>query len=163
MIKIEIDKELYSFLQKNAIPYVETPNDTLKRLLKIDKDFKKFAEVEKSKNFSESPQVHKKPTKSKRANLKILVREGLLNDGDILFMTNYKGERIIDEYAKVKNGKLLYKEEPYSMSRLAIEILEKNNYSPSAIRGPKMWKTEGGVTITELWLEYLKTKENKED
>ena len=35
MIQIEIDQEVFDFLQKNAMPFVDTPNTVIKRLLKI--------------------------------------------------------------------------------------------------------------------------------
>ncbi len=35
MPKIDIDQDVFEFLQKNAIPFVDTPNTVLKRLLKI--------------------------------------------------------------------------------------------------------------------------------
>ena len=37
MKTIKIDDEVYAFIQKKAIAFVEQPNDTLKRLLKISK------------------------------------------------------------------------------------------------------------------------------
>ena len=37
MIKIDIDQEIFEFLQKNAKPFVDTPNTVLRRLLRIDK------------------------------------------------------------------------------------------------------------------------------
>ncbi len=36
MTKIDIDQEVFELLQKNAIPFVDTPNTVLRRLLKID-------------------------------------------------------------------------------------------------------------------------------
>lgn len=184
MIKIDIDQKLYSFLQENAIPYVETPNDTLKRLLNIigkpelsqdkieSRDMllfdKNHGMVSSSKRrsfltkdsmkYSSKVKYHTVRTKRERTDLGVLVEERLLVEGQILFMTNYKGEIIKDEFATIKGGKLLYKYKEYSMSRLAKEILIKNDYSPSAIRGPKMWKTEEGVTIMELWLQHLKNR-----
>jgi len=35
MVKIDIDKEVFEFLQKNAKPFVDTPNTVLRRLLQI--------------------------------------------------------------------------------------------------------------------------------
>lgn len=35
MPKIDVDQDVFEFLQKNAIPFVDTPNTVLKRLLKI--------------------------------------------------------------------------------------------------------------------------------
>ena len=32
-MKIEIDQEVCEFLQKNAIPFVDTPNSVLRKLL----------------------------------------------------------------------------------------------------------------------------------
>ncbi len=37
MTKIDVDQEVFEFLQKNAIPFVDTPNTVLRRLLKIGK------------------------------------------------------------------------------------------------------------------------------
>jgi len=36
MIQIEIDKEVYEFMEKNARPFVDTPNTVLRRLLGFD-------------------------------------------------------------------------------------------------------------------------------
>ena len=37
MTKIDVDQEVFEFLQNNAIPFVDTPNTVLRRLLKIGK------------------------------------------------------------------------------------------------------------------------------
>jgi len=37
MTKIDVDQEVFEFLQKNAVPLVDTPNAVLRRLLRIDK------------------------------------------------------------------------------------------------------------------------------
>lgn len=156
MIKIEIDQKLYSFLQKKAIPFVETPNDTLKRLLNFNSKPRFSDEKRVSKQM-----YHTKRIKRPRTNLHILVEVGLLEEGQEIYMTNYSGNIIKDkktgenERAIIKNGKIYYNNDDKSLSSAAKIILMKNGYSPDAIRGPKMWKTNDGKSIMELWNQYL--------
>ena len=154
MIKIDIDQKLYSFLQKMAIPFVENPNDTLKRLLKIDR----IPSIDKDSSFA-VPRYHTERQKGPRTNLNDLVNTGLLEDGQVLYMTNYKGEIFEGEEAIVRNGILYYDDKPSSLSKAAKKILEENNYQAKSVRGPKLWITKKGDSVMELWNQYLATHE----
>jgi len=59
MNKIDVDSEVFAFLQKNAKPFVDTPNTVLRRLLRID-DF-----YSSQKKEGESIMIQSNKVKSK--------------------------------------------------------------------------------------------------
>ncbi len=155
MINIKIDNNLFSFLQRNAIPFIETPNDTLKRLLKIESN----SHIKKDVS-TDVPRYHSERQKAPRTNLGELERIGLLEDGQILYMTNYKGEKFAGEEAVIKNGVLYYKNIPSSLSKAAKVILLKNGFDSKSVRGPARWVTEEGISVMDLWNQYLTSRES---
>lgn len=156
MINIKIDNTLFSFLQRNAIPFIETPNDTLKRLLKIESN----SHIKKDVS-TEVTRYHSERQKGPRTNLGDLIRIGLLKDGQILYMTNYKGEKFKGEEAVIKNGVLYYENIPSSFSKAAKEILIRYGFDSKSVRGPARWITEEGKSIMDLWNQYLASKDLK--
>lgn len=147
MKTIEIDDKVFNHLQKNAIAYVEKPNDTLRRMFLLDND-KQYHLRTKSK--------YKR--KRARTSLRILKNEGILKEGQILHIKDYHGNKIPDEAAAINGEKLLYHSNIYSMSELAISILKRNNYNSNSVRGPQFWYTEDGKSIMQLWSSYLESK-----
>lgn len=151
-MKIYIDKDVFNFLQSKAKAYIETPNDTLRRLFGLDSNIK-------SEEVFSTENINRK--KSPKTNLNELIRVNLICDGQKLYFLDYKSNRVENEFAIVTNNKLKYKGSLYSMSNLAQRLLVENEYKDTKVRGPKHWETEEGITIMELWAKYLKNKENK--
>lgn len=58
MIQISIDQEVFEFLEKNAKPFVDTPNTVLRRLLKIDPQ----TTLEKKGEKTTTPKLNQKET-----------------------------------------------------------------------------------------------------
>ena len=153
MKKIMIDDDVFAFLQSQAIPFVEQPNDTLRRILGISdggesykKDSVKFEQFQKGDG---------KHRKGPRTDLKLLVQEGFLNEEQELFMHDYKGNILTGKVAIVSDGKLLYNGELYSMSELARKLLHDEGFEPTHVRGPSFWKNEEGISVKRLWRIYL--------
>jgi len=73
MKTIEIDDEVFAYLQGKAIAYVENPNLTLRRLLGIEKG--------PNQDLRSRPRVGRKKPK---ADLKQLVSAGLIREGQRL-------------------------------------------------------------------------------
>lgn len=147
MKQIEIDDEVFAYLQNKAIPYDEkTPNDTLRRLFGI-----------KKKNEKKMPTHSKKP----KADLQELVQGGLLEEGQKLVL-NYKEKKLLKKYEAIVSGKhLLWNGKTYTMSGLVKIILRREGYAiPSeAYRGPDYWYNSDGRSIKDLWEQYLNKNE----
>ena len=153
MKTIEVDSEVFAFLEKHAKPFVDTPNSTLRRLLGIDR----VTTSGKPKTMTQADDrgVAHSRSKAPKANLESLVREGLIQNGERLYLIDYKGNRIQKVHAVVSGSHLIYNERPYSMTRIAIEELTKLGYKSKDIRGPAHWVTKEGRSIKDLWQQYL--------
>jgi len=92
--------------------------------------------------------------KSPTTNLKKLVECGLLEEGQKLYF-RHNGRRISDYTVTVFDGKLLWRNKRYSMSRLAGLALDGLGLDGESVRGPLFWYTEKGDSIKELWDIYL--------
>lgn len=149
MKSIEIDDDVYNYLQQKAIAYVETPNRTLRRLLGIDKR-------QISKSIHRSFRNRKKP----KTNLIDLVNAGFVEENQELYLRDYRGREIGEHTAKISQGNLVYDGKRYSMSELAKNLLKQNGYGSDSVRGPMFWYTIDGKSIKEIWDEYLKTIDN---
>jgi len=150
MKKIEIDDEVYGYLQAKAIPYVEkNPNDTLRRLFEIEREV--------PIRGGSKPKHPKKP----KADLQKLVLSGLLEEGQEVFL-NYKEMNLSKEYvATVAENHLLWDGEFYTMTGLVKFILrQEGKETPSeAYRGPEYWYTSDHRSIKDLWAQYLKNNQ----
>jgi len=146
MKTIEIDEEVYAYLQSRAVAYVETPNLTLRRLFGLDKGGKKEAGTPRFTG-------RKKP----KTDLSKLVRAGLIQEGQLLSLRDYQGRVINGCEAAVSRGALLWNGKRYSMSNLAKILLKQQGYESESVRGPSFWYTEDGTSIKNLWDQYLKT------
>lgn len=146
MRKIEIDDEVFAYLQSKAIAYVETPNITLRRLFILDQ------KATQPLQFGESIVRRKKP----KANMLALIEAGLLEEGQQLIFKDYQ-ERGISDGKAIIYGKLLkYNGKPYSMSKLAKQLLQKQGYESDQVRGPAFWFTSDGISIMDIWKRYQK-------
>lgn len=150
---IEIDDEVYDYLQSKAIPYEDkTPNDTLRRLFGFDKAAMPLRIIPMPKENSRGVKVRKKP----KANLIKLVNEGLLEEGQILHLRDYQGRKIEDSEATIHQGGLIRDGVKYSMSKLAEELLKRQGYSSDSVQGPARWFTNESISIKNIWENHLK-------
>lgn len=143
MLKIEIDEEVFAYLQNEAIAFVEKPNDTLRRLFGISK----------SRNHTKRP-VKSSTKKMRKTNLAELINAGLLIDGQRLFFHDYQGHQYSEYNVTLSKNSLIWNSSAYSMSDLAKILLKKHGYESDSVRGPLFWYTENGVSIKDLWKRY---------
>jgi|SRR5208283_2993358 len=150
MKAIEIDDEVFAYLQSNAIPYVETPNLTLRRLFGLNGKTRPSADTSGHQTI-QSDSRRKQP----KTELQTLVSSGLLREGQELFLLNYQ-ERKIEGYEAIVSGKsLLWNNKKYSMSELAKMCLNKEGFSSDSVRGPAHWCNSDGISVKDLWNQFL--------
>lgn len=147
MIQISVDSELFAYLQENAIAYVETPCDTLKRLLGLTGN-----KVEDSET---NPNNVAGRSKKKKTNLPQLVRSGKLKEGEKLIFRDYRGNQYPAYEITLLKGELKWKSDHYSMSGLAQLLLKELGHTNDYVRGPVFFVNSHGKSIAELWDEYL--------
>jgi hypothetical protein len=99
--------------------------------------------------------------KAQKANLKELVRVGLLHDGEELSLVNYQGTRVQQSKATISGGHLQFKGQHYSMSDLARELLKQVGFQSDSVRGPAHWVNANGVSVKDLWQKLLDKKSKK--
>ncbi|MGD1119633.1 MAG: hypothetical protein ABR886_09120 [Dehalococcoidales bacterium] len=151
MRKIDIDDEIYAYLQSQAIPFEElSPNTTLRRLLNLNS--KSLLSDETKQQIKPDNKKHKQL----KTNLLLLIRSGILKEGQKLFLYDYSGN-IINGYDATISGKMLLKHgERFSMSKLAEIGLKENKLMSDSVQGPARWFTEDGISVFKLWSNYLK-------
>ena len=157
MRRIEIDDEVFACLQSHAVPYVDTPNDTLRRLLPLESKPNATASTSTSEEPLRSTPRRQSARKRAKANLGALISAGVLQNGQKLFLHDYQGNRIRGAEATI-GGHGIWpsdKSRLYSMSDLAQELLKKEGYRSDSVRGPSHWHTVEGKSVTQLWDEYL--------
>ena len=150
MKTIEIDDEVFAYLQSNAIAYLETPNLTLRRLFNLNGKISSGGILK-----GQGPQSEDKRRKQPKANLRKLIEHGLLQEGQTLFLHDYRGRRIEGYEAIISGKSLLRNGEPFSMSSLAQISLEKEGFTSKSVRGPERWCNSDGISVTELWSHLL--------
>lgn len=155
MRNIEIDDEVFGYLQSKAVAFVETPNLTLRRLFGLnDKSTKS------EKPSSQIVQVQRTGLgrkKQPKTDLPKLIQAGLLQEGQTLYLLNYQGEKIPNYDSTISGKNLLWNNDLFSMSELAKECLKKEGFSSESVRGPAHWSNADGISVKELWKQYLKT------
>ena len=155
MRNIEIDDEVFGYLQSKAIPFVETPNLTLRRLFSLND---KSTRVENhSSQIVQEQRKGRLRKKQPKTDLSKLVQVGLLQEGQTLCLIDYQGKKIPGYDTTVSGNKLLWNNELFSMSELAKECLKKEGFSSESVRGPAHWLNADGISVKELWKQYLKT------
>ena len=147
MRQIEIDDEVFAYLQGKALAFVDTPNLALRRIFRLDKQVNKGVVVKPNAGMTRKKQP--------KASLTTLISSGLLNDGQAVFLVDYQDNKLPKYKAVVNSSSLKWQGHSYSMSDLARELLQKEGYSSSSVRGPAHWCTEDGITIKNLWQQYL--------
>lgn len=153
MRQIEIDDEVFAYLQSQALAFVDTPNLTLRRLFRLDTPAKKPA--------SSKTTAGKLRRKQPKTNLPVLISSGLLKEGQPVFLVDYQDNKLSQYRAVINGASLKWQSRSYSMSDLARDLLQKEGYSSSSVRGPAHWCTEDGVTIKKLWQQHLKSISRK--
>lgn len=159
MRNIEIDDEVFGYLQSKAIPFVETPNLTLRRLFSLNgksvKSEKTSSQIIQNQRLGRGLGRGRK--RQAKTDLFKLVQVGLLKEGQTLYLLDYQGKSI-SGYDSIITGKnLLWNNEMYSMSELAKECLKKEGFSSESVRGPAHWSNADGISVKELWDQYLKS------
>ncbi len=153
MRQIEIDDEVFAYLQSQALAFVDTPNLTLRRLFRLDTPVKKLV----LSNTTTGKLRKKQP----KANLPALISSDLLKDGQSVFLVDYQYNKLSQYRAIIDGASLKWQGRSYSMSDLARKLLQKEGYSSSSVRGPAHWCTEDGATIKKLWQQHLKSISRK--
>jgi hypothetical protein len=150
-----IDNELFGYLQSKAIPFVETPNLTLRRLFSLN-----GKPVKSEKNSSQiipDQRLGRVRKKQPKTDLFKLVQVGLLQEGKTLYLLDYQGKKIAGYDSIISGKNLLWNNELYSMSELAKECLKKEGVSSESVRRPAHWSNADWISVKELWEQYLKT------
>ena len=156
MPSIQVDDEVFAFLQQNAKPFVDSPNTTLRRLLGVEsrqEPTNTKAVGDELEQLLQEP-LESQRTKAPKADLRALVRAGLLREGERLYLVDYQGQRVPQQEAVVARAMLAFKGQHYTMSNLAQELLKKVGFKSSSVRGPSHWANAKGATITALWQQW---------
>ena len=153
MRKIEIDDEVFGYLQSKAVPFVETPNLTLRRLFNLNgksaKSDKTPSQIVQAERIG---QIRKKQPKT---DLSKLIQVGLLREGQTLYLLDYQGKRIPGYDATISGKNLLWNNELFSMSELAKECLKKEGFSSESVRGPAHWSNADGISVKAVSYTHL--------
>jgi hypothetical protein len=155
MRNIEIDDEVFGYLQSKAIPFVETPNLTLRRLFSLNG--KPLKSERTSPKIMQDKRLGRVRKKQPKTDLVKLVQVGLLQEGQALYLLDYQGKKIAGYDSIISGKNLLWNNELYSMSELAKECLKKEGFSSESVRGPAHWSNSDGISVKELWDQYLRT------
>ena len=168
METIEIDTDVFTYLQKHARPFVDTPNSTLRRLFGIDvstsqvkKKSLPLLDADLEELLAKNPTSTDKRTKAPKANLELLIQKGFIQNGQKLYLIDYQGNRIQNASASITGVDLIYNDQRYSMSNLAQELLIKMGFKSESVRGPAHWITDKGNSIKDLWQQYLDSQLKK--
>jgi hypothetical protein len=97
-------------------------------------------------------------SRAPKADLRELVRLGILNEGQELIFFDYKGHPQPKHKAKVVGADLSYKGARHSMSALSSLLLKQDGYIAEAVRGPDHWGTVEGKRVRELWEGVLEQR-----
>lgn len=151
MKTIQIDDEVFAYLQSNAIPYVETPNLTLRRLFKLNGKILSSGDTSRGR-IVQSENIRKKQPKT---DLQTLIQSGLLREGQTLYLHDYQGRRIKGYEAIVSGKSLLWNSKMFSMSNLAKICLKKEGFRSDSVRGPAHWYNSDSISVKEIWDQFL--------
>ena len=155
MKTIEIDDEVYEYLESKAIPFEEkSPNDVMRRLFELDEK----AIPQRIISIPQDRFRVIRGRKQRKANLIELVNAGVLEEGQVLHLRDYRGDEIQDSESTVHQGGLHREGEKYSMSKLAEKLLKKQGFFSNSVQGPARWFTSDNISIKMLWDNYLKKK-----
>ena len=100
-------------------------------------------------------------SRAPKADLRELVRLGVLTEGQELVFVDYKGHLQPKHKATVVGADLAYRRVRYSMSALSSLLLKQEGYIAESVRGPDHWATADGKRIRQLWEIALKQRSEK--
>ncbi len=149
MKNIKIDDEVYTYLQRKAIAFEEGPNDVLRRIFGLNQV------TAPQKPLPEHVHHPRKPRKQPVTNLKDLVSDGVLSEGQKLIF-QHSGKRLPEYTATISGKGLIWRGKHYSMSELAGKVLETIELDGTSVRGPIFWFTEEGKSISDIWKQYIR-------
>lgn len=157
MHTIKVDDEVFAMLQKNARPFVDSPNTALRKLLGLRVNGAapegSEAAADPLEDLYQDAMANRR-TKAAKANLKVLVRAGLLRNGERLYLVDYQGKRVGPEASVTGTPLLEYKGQHDTMSHLAQEHLKKVGFKSDSVRGPAHWVTAKNVSVKDLWQQF---------
>lgn len=155
MRMIEVDKEVYGWLEKQVQGFSDTPNAVLRRLLGIGTGATALPRL------SEAPPTSSRNARSKapKTNLKELTRAKMLSEGQMLYLRDYQAKPVLGVHAVIRSNSLEYRGRLYSMSALTRELMKDQGYANDSYRGPQFWYTADGKSIKDIWDTYLKENE----
>src|SRR5689334_23070237 len=93
MPRIDIDEDVFRYLQSRAIAYVEKPNDTLRRLFQLEASTKELGTTSRTPS-AVTPEARPVGRKRPKANLGALVAAGVVGLGQKLYLHDYQRERV---------------------------------------------------------------------
>ena len=157
MHSIKVDEEVFALLQKNARPFVDSPNTTLRRMLGLRVNgagAEAPAEGENPLEDLYQEAMASRRSKAPKANLKTLVHAGLLRNGERLYLVDYQGKRVGPE-ATLSGALLEHKGQHHTMSSLAQTLLKKEGFKADSVRGPAHWVNAKSASVKDLWQRLL--------
>ena len=149
MQTIQVDNDVYNYLERKVTGFGDTPNQVLRRILKIEKNSEKPSAVSIKK-------IRTSGSKAPKTNILDLIEINSLKEGQELHLIDYQEHKVKNIKAIIRGNQLEYNNQFYSMSALAKELLNKEGFDSSEYRGPRFWCTDDGKSIQSLWAEYLK-------
>lgn len=147
--KIEVDEQVYSYLLKNIKDFNETPNSVLRRLFRLGSS---PGLLDTGTTEEDGDLISDKSKRKPQTKISELVNKGYLGDGEKLHL---KINDVVVCTAKIQGDLLDWQSRQYSMSALAVKFLQEQGYETEHARGPAYWFTNEGISVKELWDEYL--------
>jgi len=153
MRNIEVDDEVYEYLENRIAGFSDSPNSVLRRVFRLD------LPSSYEKPSSTGIKTRTPTTKAPKADLRKLVAAGELCEGQVLELRDYKGvPQGIS--AKIRDGQLEYQGRFWSLSALARKLMQELGYQSDAYRGPHFWYNSEGKSVRELWEKWLTSRIN---
>jgi hypothetical protein len=175
MQEFPVDEEVLKIVWQRANPRPFESlsfNAALRRVLGMSEDAR--GNMPRAANDASSPSPTPTPdvieelltevrsrAKAAKADIRELVRAGLLRNGEELFLVDYHGAPLQQFKATISSGGLQFKSQHYSMSQLACDLLKKVGYQSDSVRGPAHWANSKGVTVKDLWQQLLDRRSKK--
>lgn len=156
---LRVDDEVFAALEKRARPFVDTPNSTLRRILRLDPRKPMDVRGTTAHRGVEMEALLDEATfgargarrRAAKVDLEVLVRRRTLRDGDRLWLVDFRGERVGRHEAVLDSGRLRFGGKLHSMSSLARRLLAGAGITRGNVRGPAHWADAKGRTVLQLW------------
>ena len=156
---LRVDEEVFAALERRARPFVDSPNSTLRRILGLEAGGSHVDEASLVTPSSEagaivdelSSGMARVRKRAAKVDLKWLVRQRVLKNGERLRLLDYRGRPVRGRQATIDSGRLRFAGELHSMSGLARRLLAESGFGSDAVRGPAHWADAKGRTVLEIW------------